>query len=139
MSRELLPADEMVVRRFDPSNPNHLVTDEGTGKSRVRMGAFFLRRDESGLSVARRAVLERCGLSETDVKKPPHVGLAEAGVGEIHATEKGWEVAADPWPCGPNPDYPVDEAHALITPSRSRPTDSQVKALSLCFRVICTQ
>ena len=139
MSCELLTADEMVMRRFDPANRNHFVEDEGNGGQRVRMGAFYLRPGEPGLSVVRRAVLEQCGLSEADVKEPPHVGLAEACVGEIHATEKGLEVGANAWPHGPDPGRPVDEAHALIVPSRPKPTDSQVKALSRCFRIVCTQ
>lgn len=137
MPGQVLPDDELILRRFDPTRRDHIYFDEGNGSPRVRQGAFYLRSGEAGLSIARRTVLALRNLPDDAVKEPPRIALAEAETGKIHATGKGWSVVASPWPKGIDHDRPVDEAHALVSSDAPKITDSMLKALTRCFRVIC--
>lgn len=135
---ETIMPEESVLRRFNPTRPDHIAQDEGTGEYRLRSGAFYLRRDEEGYSTHRRHVLDANHLAADLVKSPPYVGLAEASVKCIHACNPQWIVQPDPWPEGYDASRPVDAAHALVIPT-ARPTRGNTRPLIGCFAILCME
>lgn len=111
---ELAP-EETVLRRFCPTNPDHVIVDEGTGHLRLRSGAIGLRDGESGVSVYRRKVLADAGLADSDVATVGYEGVAAANVEQITASSK-MRVRPDPWPAGQRVAPHIDAGHALICP-----------------------
>lgn len=109
---ELAP-EETVLRRFCPTNPDHVIVDEGTGRLRLRSGAVGLRDGESGVSVYRRQVLANAGFADSDIATVGYEGVAAADVEPITASSQ-MRVRPDPWPAG-RLDVPhIDAGHALI-------------------------
>lgn len=113
-------ADEVVLRRFNPLDPNHVAIDEGTGILTIRSGAVSLTQDNDGLSVFRSAVLAAHGLSESSVAEPPYVGIAWFVADVIRKCDESLGVRPDPWPNGTRPTPHRDAAHALVTCNSTR-------------------
>lgn len=131
----VLEEHENVLRRFNPSRPEHVVWDEGAGLHRLRRSAFYMRSDEIGLSVYRRLILELLGIAIDNIVSIPYVGLAEASTASIHRCSSVWQVRADPWPDGEEAAAPVEEAHGLVVPM-SKVTRAAELALAACFLVL---
>lgn len=107
--------EENVIRRFNPSNPNHVLIDEGTGERRLRHGAVSLTRDRDGCSVYRCGVLKHYGINDEAVAEAEYCGLAWFSVQAIRKCRDGLDVIPDSWPRGREAAPHRDVAHALIT------------------------
>lgn len=71
---EDLEPDEVLLRRFSPTNPAHITTDEGSGKPVLNWSA--LKFDSDGCSVFRERVLWQDNHTSDAILDPPYVGIA---------------------------------------------------------------
>lgn len=70
---DLLP-EEVLLRRYSPTNPAHVTMDEGSGEPVLNWSA--LEFDSDGCSVFRESVLLQDGLTAGAIADPPYVGIA---------------------------------------------------------------
>ena len=115
--RSPLPSEEVVLRRFDPDNPNHVKVIDQQNDA-WRLASSCLRWDPApdsenpshwGASVRRVQVAGDIGLDWEDLVQPPYVGLASVTAGLVRMAS----TPACPFNVLPDP-TPDDPAHALI-------------------------
>lgn len=110
--------NELLLRRYSPTNPDHITTDEGTGKAVLNWSA--LEFDEDGCSVYREELLLEDGLNRDAILDPPYVGIATTTAAEVErfsvqtgaVTVQPFYVVASPRT--EPPPVPTDRAHASI-------------------------
>lgn len=115
-----LDAAEVLLRRYSPTNPSHVLHDQATGERFLNYAG--LRFDVDGCSVYREPVLAADGRDRSAiVVDDVHIGIAESSVGAVrtfvHEHQDGtvapFDVVAAPLES--RPPEPADPAHALIT------------------------
>lgn len=114
MEEETAPhSGEPLLRRFCPTNRDHVVVDEKSDEIRIRSGAVGVRKGENGISIYRREVLHENDLGDCAIAHGAYDGIACSNAETIRASTKMRSVA-DAWPYGLK-NYPsIDAAHALI-------------------------
>lgn len=119
LADEPLTDDEILLRRFSPTNPNQVLKDEGTGRYVLNFAG--LRFDEDGCSVHREEVMAELGMQREDVVvDDQHTGIAigskgavelyafDGTAGPVHPFRAEASPRTDP------PPHRLDRAHASI-------------------------
>lgn len=116
---ESLDDAEPLLRRFCPTNPTHVVVDEGDGSAVLNWAA--LSWDSDGVSVYREKVLENLGLDRMAILESRYTSLASTTKRMVEEFEHEVEGAAASRPFSaqesPRRDPPpkaTDLAHASI-------------------------
>jgi hypothetical protein len=103
--------DDALYRRLSHSGADMILVDQVTGERRPASGAF--KPDDDGISVYRRALLQKHGLAAIDVTRAPSNVVVSVGVEDVRSLQLG--VVNNAWP--PDVDDPShlrNAAHALI-------------------------
>lgn len=109
---------ELLLRRYSPTNPNHVTRDEGNGDLVLNWSA--LEFDEDGCSVYREEILVNDGLSRAAILEGPYTGIAITTAARVEqftyttgtTTVPPFVVVASPRT--DEPPLPTDRAHASI-------------------------
>lgn len=126
MNGDSLDGEELVIRRFDPSNPHHYTSDDAGLPSRLRQSSLRFDRegDVFGCSVFQDSELRDLGLRRTDCIEAdkPHWEIAAATANAVRSVIRDtlplepnpFDVVEDRFPDGSPPSHARDGAHALI-------------------------
>lgn len=104
---------EQLLRRFNPSDPNHVVQDEAGVGFELRPGALVLTRRD-GASVYRCRVFDHYGIAHEAATEDGYDGLAWFSAVTVRGCDPSLEVHQDPWPDGTFRMPHRDVAHAVI-------------------------
>ena len=107
-ARPRLAERELVLRRFDPDDPNHYSFDEQLQRKRLRATSFtfheYTGEDVTGCSVYREQVLEAEGLPLKSTLEDESWRIAQARVEAVRAVEhvgqRMLDAVEDSWPDG---------------------------------------
>jgi hypothetical protein len=108
----------LLLRRFNPSNPDHYSVDEATQELRLRSASLRFDPYDNirGCSVYCDEYLAANRLARSDILEEASWRIVGATAAGIRTLETGLlDAILDPWPDGPNGSRPVDVAHSLIT------------------------
>jgi hypothetical protein len=142
-----LPDQELVIRRFDPTNASHFTTDDAGLPARLRQSA--LRFDDmggpAGCSVYQDSKLGSMGLARQDCVEATnaHWQLAGTTAGTVRSVKRvtvpndnPFDVVEDAYPEGLPAQHPRDGAHALVTHGPEVPgSDKWYQVLAFEFTV----